>query len=53
MSLKNERKITYFYTYIDLLEEKICLNLVSEFFYFWGPKTHFRAGRQENKGKRL
>jgi hypothetical protein len=34
------------------LKKKNCLTLFSEFSHF-KPKTHFRAGRDENKEKRL
>jgi hypothetical protein len=33
-------------------KKKIGLTLIGEFFSFLGPKTHFRVGRHENKGKR-
>jgi hypothetical protein len=35
------------------LKKQKCWTLFCEFFSYFGPKNHFRAGRHENKEKRL
>jgi hypothetical protein len=49
---KTSVKLRIFYTHIDLFEEKFVFTLFTVVNF--GPKkTHFRAGRHENKEKRL
>jgi hypothetical protein len=54
LDIWNQHKVPDFLNiHVDPFEENKISPYLESFSLFWAPKTHFRIGRDENKGKHV